>query len=155
VRSLFLAVPLLVALSTVARRDRSSAVKAVASFLAVVAALVVAVLALGAPNDARLEAFRERVEAIPTPPNTGLAVYDYGDTAFGLMAGASNSCTFRVRYTYLTESSRSEVDAHYGQQEVRGVDEPARLTVYWGDLEGLYILEAESTTGAGWDWRCN
>ncbi len=56
---------------------------------------------------------------------------------------------------YLTESSRSEVGAHYAQQEVRGVDELARITVYWGDIEGLYILEAESTTGAGWDWRCN
>ncbi|MEU8357447.1 hypothetical protein AB0C27_15665 [Nonomuraea sp. NPDC048882] len=111
-------------------------------------------------DDARLEAFYERVAAYPLPPGSQEAFLQDRDVTFGknFVGGSGSYCDYRVRITLETSLSPEEVRRHYDGATIAGVEQKAMISVYFGEVNSAggrrVIVEAYDSHNWDWDWRC-
>ncbi|MFC5831852.1 hypothetical protein [Nonomuraea insulae] len=130
---------------------------------AVIAPLVGLFLLIMIPewrDNARLEAFYERVLDYPLPPNTQDAFPGDRDVTFGknLAMGSGSYCDYRVRLTLRTALTPQEIHRHYDDAFIAGAETRAMITLHFAD-EGpagghRVIVEVYDSHDWDGDWRC-
>ncbi|MEV0826644.1 hypothetical protein [Nonomuraea rubra] len=111
-------------------------------------------------DDARLEAFYERVVAYPLPPSSRDVFPMDRDVTFGknLAGGSGSYCDYRVRITLETALSPQELRRYYDGATIAGAEHKAMISLYFqeeGPAGGRrVIVEAYDSHDWDWDWRC-
>ncbi|MEV4082911.1 hypothetical protein AB0J43_21850 [Nonomuraea fuscirosea] len=111
-------------------------------------------------DDARLEAFYERVAAYPLPAGSREAFLQDRDVTFGknMVGGSGRYCDYRVRITLETSLFPEEFRRHYAGATIAGAEHKARISVYFGEVTSAggrrVIVEAYDSHNWDWDWRC-
>ncbi|WP_143082196.1 hypothetical protein [Nonomuraea wenchangensis] len=111
-------------------------------------------------DDARLQAFYERVVAYPLPPNTRDIFPMDRDVVFGknLVGGGGSYCDYRVRLTLQTALTPQEIRRHYDHAAIAGAEAKAEISLYFREQDPAggrrVILEAYDSHDWDWDWRC-
>ncbi|MGW0202093.1 hypothetical protein [Nonomuraea sp. NPDC003201] len=111
-------------------------------------------------DNARLEAFYERVLDYPLPPRTRDVFPTTHDVTFGknLVGGSGRYCDYRVRITLQTALTPQEIHRYYDQSPIKGAAAKAMISLYFED-EGpaggrRVIVEAYDSHKWDGDWRC-
>jgi hypothetical protein len=111
-------------------------------------------------DNARLDAFYERVLDYPLPPNTRNLFPMDGDAIFdkNLSMGSGSYCDYRVRITLQTALTPQEIRRHYDSASIPGAEEEAMITLYFSDEDSAggrqVIVEAYDSHDWDGDWRC-
>ncbi|MER6169866.1 hypothetical protein [Streptosporangium sp. NPDC001681] len=111
-------------------------------------------------DNARLEAFYERVLDYPLPPRTRDVFLMDRDVTFGknLSGGSGSYCDYRVRITLQTALTPQEIHHHYDNASIAGAEAKARVSLYFEDEGSLggrrVIVEAYDSHNWDGDWRC-
>ncbi|MCA2187555.1 hypothetical protein [Nonomuraea cavernae] len=111
-------------------------------------------------DDARLDAFYDRVVAYPLPPNSRDAFSMDRDATFGknLVGGSGSYCDYRVRITLQTALTPQEIHRHYDNASIAGAESKAMISLYFRDEDSAggrrVIVEAYDSHDWDGDWRC-
>jgi hypothetical protein len=131
-----------------------------AAALAPIAVVFVLVMKPVWRDNARLEAFYERVLDYPLPPRTREVFLMDHDVTFGrnLVGGSGSYCDYRVRITLQTALTPQEIHRHYDNASIAGAESKAMISLYFED-EGpaggrRVIVEAYDSHNWDGDWRC-
>ena len=111
-------------------------------------------------NDGKLADMISRFERYPLPPETGWV--DYGEGSIALR-GNGNHCDYRARFTLKTALPVDALKVYYNRAGITGPEGGRPAITMWvrHPSEGAdyptrtVILELNSSTDAGMDFRCH